>query len=152
MQRERRGPRDRRGRPWWSALYGSFKPRRRRPPRRESEPHFHSLDWHDAHLLGVAVLILLLSVADAFMTVTLLNGGAIEVNPIMAAVIYRGAGVFAAVKMAMTGCSVVVMVLLARYRLMRVVRVDAAMYGVLVIYTVLLSYEYEMLRSLTDLP
>ena len=84
------------------------------------------------------------------MTVTLLSGGAIEVNPIMAAVVDRSATVFASVKMAMTGCGVVLMVMLARYRFMRVVRVDVVMYAVLIIYAGLLSYEYWMLQKLID--
>jgi hypothetical protein len=147
---ERRDRSDRRGRVWWSVLYGNFRPRRRRPPRRLTDSRFHSLDWHSPHLLAVAIGILLLSVADALMTVTLLSGGAVEVNPIMAAVVYRGAAVFASVKMAMTGLGVMVMVVLARYRFMRVVRVDIAMYAVLVFYAVLLAYEYRMLGRLVD--
>jgi hypothetical protein len=141
---------DRRARRWWSVFYGSFNPRRRRPPRRLDDSRFHSLDWHAAHLLAVAIGILLLSVADAFMTVTLLSGGAVEVNPIMAAMVYQSAAVFATVKMAMTGFGVILLVVLARYRFMRVVRVEVVMYAVLVAYVGLLSYEYWMLREPID--
>ena len=148
---ERRGQADRRRRIWWAVLYGSFNPRRRKPPRRLDDSRFHSLDWHAAHLLAVAVGILLLSVADAFMTVTLLAGGAVEVNPVMALVVYKNAAVFAAVKMAMTGLGVMMMVMLARYRFMRLVRVDVVMYAVLLGYLGLLSYEYAMLGKLLNL-
>jgi hypothetical protein len=144
---ERRDRSDRRTRVLWSLLYGSFNPRRRRPPRRLDDSRFHSLDWHSAHLLAVSIGILLLSVADAFMTVTLMAGGAVEVNPIMAAVIYKSAALFAAVKMAMTGFGVMLMVTLARYRFMRMVRVDVAMYVLLIGYLVLLTYEFWMLRE-----
>ena len=88
---ERRQRTDRRYRVWWSVLYGSFSPRRRRPQRRLGDSGIHALDWHGAHLLAVSIGILLLSVADAFMTVTLLAGGAVEVNPVMAAVVYQSA-------------------------------------------------------------
>ncbi len=84
---ERRERSDRRRRVWWSVVYGSFRPRRRRPPRRLDDSRYQAVDWHAAHLLAVAIGILLLSVADAFMTVTLLSGGAVEVNPVMAALI-----------------------------------------------------------------
>jgi hypothetical protein len=147
---DRRERQDRRHRVWWSVLYGSFNPRRRRPSRRLLEDRYHSLDWHDAHLLAVAIGILLLSVADALMTVRLLSVGADEVNPIMAAVVYRSAAVFAIVKMALTGMGVMVMVTLARYRFMRMVRVDVVMYAVLVAYAGLLTYEVWMLRELID--
>jgi len=145
---ERRDRLDRRQRVLWSVIYGSFNPRRRRPPRRLDDSRFHSLDWHSAHLLAVSIGILLLSVADAFMTVRLLAGGAVEVNPFMAAVVYKSAALFAAVKMGMTGCGVILMVTLARYRFMRVVRVDVVMYALLIGYLVLLSYEFWMLRKL----
>jgi uncharacterized protein DUF5658 len=144
---ERRGQPDRRARFWWSLLYGGFKPRRRRPSRRGSDGSFQSLDWHGAHLLAVSIGILLLSVADALMTITLLAGGAVEVNPVMAAVVHQSAAVFAMVKLAMTGVGVVLLVTLARYRFMRVIRVDVAMYCLLVAYLALLSYEYWMLRQ-----
>jgi hypothetical protein len=145
---ERRERSDRRRRIVWSVVYGSFNPRRRRPPRRLDDSRFHSLDWHSAHLLAVSIGILLLSVADAFMTVRLLAGGAVEVNPIMAAVVYRSATVFAAVKMALTGAGVVTMVLLARYRFLRLVRVDVVMYGVFVGYLTLLGYEFWLAQGL----
>ena len=145
---ERRDRPDRRERVLWSLMYGSFNPRRRRPARRRDDSRFHSLDWHSAHLLAVSIGILLLSVADAFMTVTLLAGGAVEVNPIMAAVVYKSAALFAALKMAMTGSGVMLMVMLARYRFMRLVRVDVVMYVLLIGYLMLLTYEFWMLREL----
>jgi hypothetical protein len=148
---ERRGQPDRRARFWWSLFYGNFKPRRRRPSRRDTDGPFHSLDWHDSHLLAVSIGILLLSVADAFMTITLLAGGAVEVNPVMAAVVYRSATVFAAVKLSMTGLGVMLLVTLARYRFLRIIRVDVAMYCLLLVYLILLGYEYWMLRQQSGL-
>jgi hypothetical protein len=152
LNADRRHRTDRRRRVWWAVLYGSFRPRRRRPQRRQGDSGFHGLDWHAAHLLAVAMGILLLSVADAFMTVTLLSGGAVEVNPVMAAVIQRSTTLFAVLKMALTGISVVFMVLLARYRLLRVVRVEAILYAVLGGYLTLLGYEFWMLREVLEIP
>ena len=152
LSRERRARADRRRRVWWSVWYGSFNPRRRAPPRRLDDSRFHSLDWHSAHLLAVAISILLLSLIDAFLTVVLLQGGADEVNPIMAALIYRSVGVFAALKMGLTGVSVALMVFLARYRFMRLLRVEWVLYGVLIAYVTLISYEVWMLKGPVDLP
>ena len=74
-------------------IYGSFNPRRRRPPRRLDDSRFHSLDWHGAHLLAVAIGILILNVADAFLTVALLSSGSvIEMNPFMAALVTGNVG------------------------------------------------------------
>jgi hypothetical protein len=143
----RRDTADRRRQVWWALWYGSFNPRRRRPSRRVDERRFHSLDWHSTHLLVVSIGILLLSAADAFMTVTLMDGGATEVNPFMASVIYKSAAIFAAVKMLLTGAGVILMVVLAHYRFMRLVRVGVVMYGLLLGYVALLVYEFWMLRS-----
>jgi hypothetical protein len=129
----RRG-RDRRRRVWWSILYGNFNPRRRHPPRRVGDFRHHSLDWHASHLLALSIGILLLSAADAFMTVTLMSGGADEVNPVMALLIYRSAALF-----------------VARYRFLQVVRVEVVMYGLFFGYIGLLGYEFWMLRALHDI-
>ena len=149
---ERRARADRRHRIWWSVWYGSFTPRRRAPPRREGDSRFHSLDWHSSHLLAVAIGILLLSVLDAFLTMVLLQGGADEVNPVMASLIYRSVAMFAALKMGMTGAGVLLMVILARYRFMRLLRVEWVLYGVLIAYVSLISYEVWMLEGSVDLP
>jgi len=149
---ERRARADRRDRVWWSVWYGSFNPRRRTPPRRLDDSRFHSLDWHSSHLLAVAISILLLSVSDAFLTVTLLQGGADEVNPVMAALIYRSVAMFGALKMGMTSLGVVLMVFLARYRFMRLLRVEWVLYGVLIAYAGLIYYEIWMIKGPVDLP
>jgi hypothetical protein len=93
---------------------------------------------------------LILSVVDAFLTVTLMSGGAVEVNPIMAAVMGHDIGVFAILKIAMTGVCVMLMVFLARYRFMRLVRVELLLYGVLLTYLLLVGHELGMLRMIPD--
>jgi hypothetical protein len=149
---ERRVRADRRHRRWWSVCYGSFNPRRREPARRLDDSRFHPVDWYAAHLLAVSIGILLLSAADAFLTAILLLHGAEEVNPLMAALVYRSVAAFAAFKMAITGASIVVMVFLARYRFMRVIRVEFVLYAVLVIYVGLIGYEIWMLNRSGGLP
>ncbi len=141
---------DRRRRFWWSFVYGSIRPRRRQLGRRTNDGRFQPTDWHGAHLWAVSIGILILSVTDAFLTVTLMSGGAIEVNPFMAALIGQNVGVFAGLKIAMTGISVMLMVFLARYRFMRVLRVEVLLYGVLVTYMFLIGHEMSMLRILSE--
>jgi hypothetical protein len=70
----------------------------------------------------------------------------------MAALIYRSVAMFAALKMGMTGLGVLLMVFLARYRFMRLMRVEWALYGVLIAYVSLICYEYWMIQSPLDLP
>jgi len=146
----RQGP-DRRRRVVWSIVYGSFNPRRRRPPRRLGDSRFQALDWHGAHLLAVSIGILVLNVADAFLTVELLSRGAIEANPVMAALIQGNPTLFASIKMAMTGVSVLLLVILGCYRFMRVLRVELILYGVLIAYLVLIGHEISMLERLSGI-
>jgi hypothetical protein len=148
---EQRSLADRRRRVLWSVAYGSFNARRRQSPRRLNDSRYHALDWHSPHLLAVSIAILILNVADAFFTLTLLSHGAVEVNPVMAVLVDGSPAVFAALKMAMTGISVIMMVLLARYRFMRVVRVDLILYGVLMGYMILIGHEFDMLQNIPDL-
>jgi len=144
---ERRERSDRRRRVWWSLWYGSFLPRRRRPPRRLDDSRFHYLDWYSAHLLAVSVGILVLSATDAFLTGILVLSGAHELNPVMSAALYRGVAIFTALKMGITGVSIVLMVVLARYRFMRLIRVELLMYAVLLIYIWLIGHEISMLKA-----
>jgi hypothetical protein len=148
---EQRRLSDRRQRVLWSVVYGSFNARRRRPPRRMNDSRYHSLDWHSAHLLAVSIGILLLSVGDAVLTLTLMSYGAVEVNPVMAVLVDGSPAVFASLKMAMTGISVMLLVLLARYRFMRVVRVELILYGALAAYTILVVHEFGMLQNVPEL-
>jgi len=114
------------------------------------EGRYQSLDWYGAHLWAVSIGVLILSVADAFMTLILMSGGAVEVNPFMAMFVGRNVAVFAALKMAITGISIMLLVFLARYRFLRLVRVDVILYCILAAYLMLIGHEIGMLQQLAD--
>jgi len=147
---DRRSLPDRRSRFWWSLLYGGIHPRRRRTARRLEDGRFQALDWHGTHLWVASIGILISSVLDAFLTVTLISGGAVEINPFMALFVGGNPAIFVGLKMALTGFCVAVMVFLARYRFLRLVRVDVFLYCILAAYLVLLVHELSMLRGLTE--
>ncbi len=147
---DRRTRPDRRQRIWWSLLYGSVRPRRRRPARRVQDGRFHVLDWHATHLWAVSIFILILSVVDAFLTLKLLSDGAVEVNPFMRLFVQGNVAVFAGLKMTITGVGVALMVLLAGYRFMRVLKVEVILYCILAAYLVLIGHEMGMLRQFAD--
>jgi hypothetical protein len=147
---ERRGRAERRRRGLWSVCYGSFNPRRRSYPRRAGDVRFHSLDWHSAHLLAVSIGICLLSMTDAFLTLMLLNSGADEINPIMAALLERGVTAFTVCKMAATGVCILALVITSKYRFMRLIRVEFVLYAVLAAYVGLVGYELSLLQYRND--
>lgn len=143
---ERRQGADRRRLSFGSFLRGGITPRRR-AGRRAGEQHL-PIDWHEPYLLFLALTILLLSVADAFLTITLIMGGAQEVNPFLAFVLRDHPELFAVVKMALTGGGVVVLVAVARSRLFRIMRVGFVLQGLFVAYVALIAYEWSLLRAL----
>ena len=105
------------------------------------------VDWHEPYLLFLSVTILLLSVADAFLTITLIMGGAQEANPLLAYLLRYRPEWFAAIKMGLTGAGVLVLVAMARSRLFRVMRVGFILQGVFVVYVALIAYEWWLLRT-----
>jgi hypothetical protein len=119
--------------------------KRRRGGRRDGDAHPAGIDWHDAHWLGAAVLVLLLSVADALLTLTLMKHGAREVNPVMAPLVVGDGRSFAFWKLGLTIAGVVTLVVLARVRLFGLVPAGVILYLVLVAYMVLVGYEWYLL-------
>jgi hypothetical protein len=147
---ERRARAERRRRRIWSVWYGSFNPRRRARPRRADEAYFHAIDWYSPHLLAVAIGIALLCAADAFLTLQLLANGADEINPVMAALLHRGVAAFVGAKVSLTGACVLALVVMSRYRFMRILPVEGMLYAVLAAYFSLIGYEIWLLKGHFD--
>lgn len=122
-----------------SVLFGAFMPRRR-TGRRVSDRHF-PIDWHDPYLLILALLMLLLSVTDAFMTITLLSHGGEETNPLLAFVLNDHPNLFATIKMALTGFGIVVFFAVARVRLLGLISVRLVFQVLVLAYLALVIYE-----------
>ncbi len=146
---ERRRGGDRRRRTIRSLLTGSINPRRR-GPRRFRDGSIASTDWHEPHWLAVALIVLLLSVADALLTLTLVQHGAFEANPLMAAFLKDDPDHFAAVKIALTAGGVVLLTVVAKVRAFGRLPVSAILYGVLGAYAGLVGYELWLLRTIAN--
>lgn len=146
---ERRQKTDRRANPWHGLLAGHWM-RRRRGGRRVDDMHAAGLDWHDAHWLGAALVVLLLSILDAFMTITLLKHGAIEANPFMARLLASEGPAFAYWKVGLTVFGVLILTMFARVRLFGVIPVGWILYLAGAGYVALIAYEYDMLQRYTD--
>jgi len=143
---ERRSGYDRRKLSARTFLQGGLTPRRKTGGRRRSDTAV-LVDWHEPHLMFLAVAILLLSVADAFLTLTLLAAGAYEVNPLMNYVLERQPELFATVKMALTGTGVLALVACARATVFRVIRVSLVLRCCLFGYAALIAYECWLLQQ-----
>lgn len=143
----RRAGTDRRQFTWRTLAFGAIH-NRRRQSRRAADHALPIVDWHDAHLLAVSITILLLCSADAFLTLKLLELGATEANPVMAALVYHSVTAFTVTKMAFTGTGVVVLVLLARVIIAGRLRCAHLLYGIMAGYAVLVYYELHLLARL----
>ena len=97
------------------------------------------------------MLILLMSVADALLTLRLIDLGAVEVNPLMAVLLAGNTAAFAYLKVGLTGAGVVVLTVMARLHVFGRVPVGLMLYAVLGVYGALIVYEYGMLETLTAL-
>ena len=104
-------------------------------------------DWHHPQWLAVAISVLLLSLADALLTLTLISHGAVEINPFMVPLVHGSGHGFAFWKMGLTALGVVVLTVLARLRIRGQV-VGTALYVALAGYIVLISYELFLLRNI----
>ncbi len=112
---ELRAANDRRNFGWRTVVFG-FLRSRRRVLRRHSDADVIFVDWHHPWLFFLAVGTMLLSCIDAFLTLILIDLGMIEANPFMASLLGKGTGIFAAVKMTLTGLSILMLVFLAESR------------------------------------
>jgi hypothetical protein len=139
---------DRRYFTWRTVLFGYVRSRRRSPRRHaEHEPLY--TDWHHPWLFFLAVGTMLLSSVDAFMTLQLLERGAVEINPLMARLIGHSTVAFAATKMALTGSGILALVFLARARFMRLVRTGLFLTTVFTLYACLVCYQFVYLMRIS---
>ena len=138
---------DRRTLSWRTVLYG-FLYSRRRDSRRTSEGEAIFTDYHHPWLFFLAISIMMLSVMDAVFTLQLLDRGAIELNPVMDAVIGKGTAVFALTKMLLTSFGILALVFLARSMFMERFRTGAILTAFFVFYAVLVCYEFVSLISI----
>ena len=143
---ERRDKTERRRSVLRALWHGNFK-RRRVAPRRTHERHAVVTDWFHPQWLGVGILILLLCCFDAVLTLTLLNHGAYELNPIMAPLLEGAGWGFVLVKIGLTALGVILLTILARLRIFGRT-VGYVLYLILVGYVVLVSYELFLLRNI----
>jgi hypothetical protein len=129
-------------------MVGSFK-KRRLGPRRESDRGLASVDVHHPRWLAVGLLILLMSVADAVLTLTLMHVGATEANPLMDPLVQGSGYSFAAWKFGLTSLGIVLLTIMARLSAFGRLPVSTILYVVLGLYLTLVGYELWLLERLT---
>lgn len=138
---ERRRVEERRNHNFWAHINTNPTYRRRRATRRECDRYNKYVDWYRPGLFYLTVGILLLSCADATLTLYLLRHGAVELNPLMALLIDVNPRLFVSVKLGLTGIGLIFLLGHINFRIFRTLRVDHCLYLSLFIYLALTSYE-----------
>lgn len=112
--------------------------------RRANDAEGHYLSWYESPLLYATIATLLLCGADAILTLEILSRGGTELNWFMDVLLERNVELFAAVKMALSGVSLVILVAHANFRVFRI-RVEHLVYLIVPIYGLLVVYELFLL-------
>lgn len=104
------------------------------------------VDCYAAHLMLCAIVILFLSIVDAFFTLNILASGGEELNWFMAILIEDSIEKFVAFKLALTSMALILLVIHHNVRLIGGIRVRHLKYMVLIGYSILLGYELHLLE------
>jgi hypothetical protein len=121
--------------------------RRRGVRRVEDRRRIIILDRYSPHLLTAIVIILCLSLLDALLTLSLIQHGAAEVNPVMAFFLKQGSLIFTSVKYLLTSLAVVIFLLVnhnvlprTRFRMSSLFTFAIASFTIVVVWEIVLIY------------
>lgn len=105
------------------------------------------LDRYSPHLFAAIVGILCLSLLDAVLTLSLIEHGATEVNPVMAFFLKQGPLMFTIVKYLLTSMAVVIFLLVnhnvlprTRFRMSSLFTFAIASFAIVVVWEIMLFY------------
>lgn len=125
---------------WRTVVYG-FTLSRRHRHRRQVDNEVVFLDWHHPWLFFLSVGTMLLSCADAFLTLQLLNRGMVEANPFMQAALNQGTEFFISLKLLLTALGIFVLVFLAKAHFLNRFRTGLFLTVFFSAYACLVCYE-----------
>ena len=121
--------------------------------RREEDRSVHYyVDLYGLDEVLIIILILILSLADAFLTLVLVRGGAKELNYFMDYCMRLGPMPFVVVKYLMTAVGLVWLLIYKNYPFFcGRVRAKAIMIGLAIMYCAVIAYEMALFRKSSDL-
>ena len=112
---------------------------RRHPGRRVEDWQNPYVDWYEPALMWLVAGTVILACLDAFLTLQLWHHNAVQLSPLMAAVIEQSASSYVTFKVAITGLALTLMVIYKTFSFYRVFRVSHLLYALFGIYTVLVA-------------
>ena len=121
------------------------KPRRSNESRRESDTHGFHVDFHEPRLMLVVVATLSLCIVDVYATLTLLQRGGEELNPIMRKLIETDVWLFFVFKYVITAAGLFILLSYKNFRVYKNFSGLHSLYSVLIVYVLLVIYEIRLL-------
>lgn len=121
---------------------------RRQNSRRQNDAVGHYVDWYSPWLLLLGLSIILCSCTDAFLTLNLLQMGAVELNVLMARLIETDVQSFVNAKIGLTCLCVTLLVIHKNFRVVLGLTVEHLLLVILIGYMTLIGYELQLLSSL----
>ncbi|MCK5092163.1 MAG: hypothetical protein KAR30_06505 [Gammaproteobacteria bacterium] len=126
---------------WYSITIG----RRKSSQREINTSSEFVVDSHEGWLLSLTLGVIVLCISDAYMTILLMNHGAIETNPLMAILIENSVILFLWVKLALTTMSIMLLLILKNFTLFKCINGYHLIIMALLGYMYLLRYEFVLL-------
>ncbi len=142
---ERRGGGDRRTRKITSLLHSFYRGRRKNPQRQNEKNKPFYTDVYGPDLLLLMLLILSLCVADAGLTILILQKGGVELNPFMVWLLESSSQTFFTTKYSLTVLCLIVVLLHINFKLFERLSMQYVLLAVLGGYTILIGYELRLL-------
>ncbi len=122
---------------------------RRRAIRPEDRNKHYYVDRYDPVSVLVFVLVVALSILDAFITLNLVNNGGRELNPVMEALLTLGTMPFLVGKYLLTGLGILFMIVHKEYYFFRgKISGRSLMFVILFLYILLILWEFYLLSHL----
>lgn len=118
---------------------------RRMGGRRTEDRRYPALDRFDGGMLTLAVCLMLLSVLDSVFTLTLLERGGSELNPVMDALLQHSVWAFTATKMMLTAVPAIILVATGNLLLFNRWRARSVLAALVGLYLGLIAYELILL-------
>lgn len=140
MNAERRQYNDRRTCPTRPLSRFIFRGRRKRARRDEENINYY-VDRYNSHYLLIIASILILCVLDAYLTLTLIHFGGVELNPFMLALMNKDIVLAMIIKYLLTVFSISFFLIHKNFKVFGKLRIGALLYGVLTLYIVLVFVE-----------
>lgn len=140
MNLEKRTQTDRRQKPTSPVSKFTLRGKRTEIRRAEDDRDYYT-DRYAYSYLFLVLGVVLFSTLDAILTLHLLKGGGVELNPLMSILINKNASLFMTIKLSMTSICLIFLLVHKNFHVFGNFKIAYFIYTVFLIYVLLICYE-----------